>query len=249
MKLTILIVLIVCIVLIVFFAHDIWNIRMYVKKSEVLVRMATPYERNGAESTRHILMLGDSTAVGVGANDPTLTTAGRLAREYPKSSLTNISKSGWRASELRDAYLNVPSTRADLVVIQIGANDIINFTPLDTLRTDVGAIITRAKETSERVVILHSGNVGLAPIFPGYIAHFLSKRTLAVRDLYIALAREHHIAYVDLYRTKETDFFLTDIDKFYANDHFHPSGFGYEDWFTQIQASIILAYGSDEFLR
>ncbi len=244
-----LILLLASTVLIVLFVRDLWHFCTQVKKGGELVRAATPYERRDTSATHHIIMLGDSTAVGVGAIDPTLTTAGMLAEEYPKSSLANLSKSGWRAGALREAYAKMPMTHADLIVIQIGANDIFRFTPLKSLEADVTAIVARAKEMSAHVVILHSGNVGLAPIFPKYAAYFLSKRTRAVRDMYITLAKTERIAYVDLYRTKEADLFLTDIDKFYANDHLHPSGEGYRDWFTQIQKSIIPTYGSDEFLR
>jgi len=236
-------------VIIIILVRDAVRMIMLIKKSAVLVANAVPFERTLTSAKHRIIVLGDSTGVGVGASDPALSTAGRMASAYPNASVTNRSKSARRIHELLETLHSETFPHADLVLIQIGANDIVYFTPLKSIDTDLDTLLRKAKTISDHVVILHSGDVGLAPIFPSYIGYFFSKRSLAVRDIYMRQAQIHGVGYVDLYRTKEKDIFLTNIDKFYANDHFHPSGAGYEDWFKQIEQAIINTYGNDDFLR
>jgi lysophospholipase L1-like esterase len=121
------------------------------------------------------------------------------------------------------------------VVIQIGGNDIIRFTDLDAVKTNLDELLTKAKRLSSHVVLLHSGNVGLAPFFPVYIAPLFSWRTRQVRDIYIELAKAHQVVYIDLYTSHHNDPFSPNFQEFYAADLLHLNGEGYGVWYTRIR--------------
>jgi len=41
-----------------------------------------------------------------------------------------------------------------------------------------------------------------------------------------------------LFKVAEEDIFLTDVDKYYASDYFHPSGDGYGIWYKDIKNKL-----------
>lgn len=198
---------------------------------------STAFERHVTNPEYWILVAGDSTAVGIGAKKPEESTAGRLGTFYPHADIRNISKSGDRVvdtlAKLREAQ--VGSEKYNLLLIQVGANDITHQTPLDTLEKDLRDLIDVASEKSKQVVILHSADVGTAPIFPEPIAWFISRQSRIVHDLFVRVTAEKNVTYVDLLQAGTDDIFLQDIERYYAADHFHPSGEGYRVWFEEIQ--------------
>jgi len=124
------------------------------------------------------------------------------------------------------------------VVIQIGGNDIMKFTPFRSIDRDVTIVIEDAKRIARHVVILHSGNVGLAPFFIWPIDWIMTERARAVRRIYMKKAREEDVLYVDLFTERGNDLFLKDIPKYYSLDHLHPSGEGYRWWYERIRATL-----------
>jgi lysophospholipase L1-like esterase len=177
-----------------------------------------------------ILVLGDSTAVGTGAKDPKNTTAGRLSSLFPNAALLNISRNGMKMAELNKKMDDITG-RYDYILIQIGANDIIQFTSKEDMENTLNQIILKAKKLSNRVVILHSGDIGKSKFFSWYIQPIYSYRTQNVRKIYMRQAEMHTIQYVDL--------FTIDIpDYYYAADKLHLNDEGYGGWFDEIKKKI-----------
>ena len=135
---------------------------------------------------------------------------------------------------------NFPDERShyDLVILQIGANDIVHFTKFNNIEKEISTAIDRAKRIGDHVVIMHSGDVGLAPIFSWPLNHLYTSRTRVVRSIYMKMAQEKGVMYVDLFRKRQDELFLKDIDKYYAADHFHPSGQGYRYWYDEIRKTL-----------
>jgi lysophospholipase L1-like esterase len=196
-----------------------------------------PFERNDPQARLRILVLGDSTGVGTGARSNTESVAGWFGQDFPQAHIRNLSVNGERLSGMLETF---PAENAhyDLVLLQIGANDIIHLTKFKKIEREIATAVDRAKLIGDHVVIMHSGDVGLAPIFSWPLNHLYTDRTKVVRKIYMKTAKEKGVIYVDLFKERKDDLFLTDIDKYYAADHFHPSGQGYRFWYEEIRKTL-----------
>jgi len=201
-----------------------------VQKTKVIIKNTTPFQKTNPGATMRILALGDSTMVGTGAKDNNNSTAGRLSSLYPEASLENISKNGMRITELNEKIKNIEN-KYDLIVIQIGANDIIRFTSNKTIDSELDKLLTKTKSLSDKVIILHSGDVGETKMFPLFIKPFYSKKSKQVREIYITQTKKHNADYVDLFDTHTKD-------EFYANDFLHLNDDGYEVWYEKIKEKL-----------
>src|SRR5205085_12037458 len=111
-----------------------------------------PFERVIPGASYQILFLGDSTAVGTGAVDRHRSTAGYFANDFPQASITNISQNGLRLAGLIKVSASAwdhqrlsPSVKYSLIVLQIGANDIIHFTKLSRVKRDLAILLDTAR--------------------------------------------------------------------------------------------------------
>ncbi len=193
-----------------------------------------PFERRLPEAARHLLVVGDSTAVGTGAASPQDSVAGRLAARFPGLAVVNMARDGARMADVAGQLEASPRRSYDAVLIQAGGNDILGFTPLTRLRRDALRAMERARRRGGCVVMMSTGDVGAAPAFPAPLSWVLSARTTKVRELFMAAAAEAGIAYVDLYRPPAEDPFLTDPGRYYARDGLHPSAAGYGLWLEEL---------------
>ncbi len=197
----------------------------------------TPFARNLADAPLRVLFVGDSTAVGTGAVDNSRSVAGWLGQEYPHAQIVNYGENGKRLSQLARELSPGPE-HYRLMVVQIGGNDILRFTPLSDMERDLDKVLENARQMADSVVILHSGNVGAAPVFIWPLDKIYEERTRAVRALYIEKARAAGALYVDLFAERDRDIFLKDVGKYYSPDRLHPSGDGYHWWYERIRATL-----------
>ncbi len=229
-------VLVLVIVLIIVF--DAVRVMRLIGVGKGLAEKSKPFEQHPTNPTKRILVLGDSTGVGTGVDEPAQSVAGYFGKKYPNAEVINLSVNGKRLMHLEKELETFDQGRFDLVMIQIGGNDIIRFTELESMRASLDKILTKANQVSDRVALLHSGNVGLAPFFPWWYKPVMTHRTLRVRDLYKDMASKHNAAYVDLFTDKTNDPFYPEYDKYYAADSLHLNAAGYKVWFEKIQAAL-----------
>lgn len=213
-----------------------------IKLSKVIEETAVRYEQHPNNSTMHILVTGDSTVVGTGAGNPASSTAGRLGHDFPQSDVTNLSENGLKIEGLQTKLNAITDKHFGLIVIQIGANDVVGMTSLSKIESGISGILDFATAHGDKVVVLTSGNIGLSPTFKFPISWLMTRRSLAVRAIYMKQvadrASTHDIHYVDLFKDKEHDIFNTDINKYYAIDRFHPSADGYAVWYEGIKNAM-----------
>lgn len=212
--------------------------RYYVRLGIDLAQSAQSYEQHPEGATQRILIIGDSTAVGTGASSPLFSTAGRLGQDYPLADITNLGVNGSKVAELIPRLEAIQSQEFDLVLIQIGGNDIVRFTNYAELEDDLKVVLQLANQIGNRVIILHCGNVGTAPLFPVGSRWIFTKRTADVREIYQRIVPEYNATYIDLWRDASNDPFAQDPHKYYAADLFHPSNEGYADWYSFIKAAL-----------
>lgn len=212
--------------------------RYYIHIGIALAEAAVAYEQHPDNPTQNILVIGDSTAVGTGAMEPADSTAGLLGKDYPTADITNKGVNGSRVADLVDRFTELEDDQFDLVLIQIGGNDIVRFTNLDVLETDIKTVLTEANRVGKQVIILHCGNLGTATLLPLGTRWLFTQRTAKLRAIYQRLAPQYHAQYVDLWRLGADDPFAHDPSTYYAADYFHPSSAGYADWYAHIKLAL-----------
>lgn len=230
--------LIILIALAVYVYVEYRKLQLNVMIGVALANHAKAYEQHPAQFERNILVLGDSTGVGVGAGDPQLSLAGRLGSDYPRADITNRAVSGAKVRDVVSQFDGISGQHFDLVYIQIGGNDIVRFTKFSEVEQELERIVEIATQHGDEVVIATSGNIGTAQIFPRGTRWLMRIRTQQVREIFMVSVPEENVHYVDLYREPNDDPFAADPAKHYAEDSFHPSSDGYGVWYERIQPVI-----------
>jgi len=232
-------ILIVGLLAIIGYGLYVWrSVHGAISISEGLIRDAVRYEQHPVIPSMRILIAGDSTAVGVGSA-PKDSIAGRIGAANPDADIVNRGVSGYRLADLIPILKTEEGTMYDLVVLQIGANDVTGRTSYIDVKSRLREVLSASTKISRRVIVLTSGDVGLSPVFKWPLSTYMSTRTLGVRKIFKGeIAKLPSVTYIDLYQDREHDVFLTDVEKYYAPDFFHPSGAGYGVWFNQIPEDV-----------
>lgn len=164
------------------------------------------------------VVLGDSTAQGIGAPSPDQGYVGQVHKLLEASSgeawrVLNLSKSGGKVADVlatqvpRLEALDVPP---DLVTLAIGSNDIIRRTPPGLVERDLREIIGR----------LPKGSV--VATLPGGLWR---ERAEAIDDVIRSAAADAGLRVAEV----GAHTWPPSPGK-YAEDRFHPGALGYADW-------------------
>ncbi|MEA2498037.1 MAG: acyl-CoA thioesterase [Actinomycetota bacterium] len=181
----------------------------------------------------NFVVLGDSTAAGVGAGVADLSYPVRLARMLAEDGhrvqLTGLGLSGARVKTLLEEQLPLAEeAKPDLVFIGIGANDVTHLTSLGELQDDMATILARLKATGATVVMAGAPDMRVAAWFEP-LRSLAGWRGRRVAVVLADAAREAGVPVVPL--AEETrDFFAAEPDRYNSSDGFHPSAEGYRVW-------------------
>ncbi len=187
---------------------------------------------SGAKRLRFVV-LGDSTAAGVGAGSaakayPTLL-AQRLAADGRTVRLIDLGVSGARVADvLSDQVPRALEARPDLVFVGMGANDVTHATSLGAIREDSGAILGRLDTTGATVVVAGPPDMR-APAFLEPLRSIAGWRGRAVARAIEDVAARRGVTAVELARVTGP-LFAKDPDRYHSADDFHPSADGYVLW-------------------
>jgi acyl-CoA thioesterase I len=169
------------------------------------------------------VVLGDSTAQGLGAHSPDGGYVGQVLAELRRQTglpwrVLNLSVSGSLTRDVLDAQLPVMPPHADLVTCGIGINDILYTSPVKLfadLRTLIAALPDQTVLLDLPLPAGCWGFLGRASV--PYVTRI--NRTIhqaaAARGLPVAEVSAH---------------FLPPWSGKFASDCFHPSQDGYRDW-------------------
>lgn len=229
---------IIFILLIFAFSFQSFFFLLYVNESKKIASNTVTFRKEQNDASIKVLVIGDSTGVGVGARVPEESLAGRISLDAPQASIANLSLSGAQIEDVFGTLFNVREEQFDLIVLQVGANDALRYTSIERLGVLVDILLARAKKVGQEVVWLSSGNLGLAPIFPWPFDFFISLRAKQARDLFISKAEQFGVVYVDLFEKRKHDPLLRDVDRFYSPDLYHPSGDGYGIWYEVFKEEL-----------
>jgi lysophospholipase L1-like esterase len=201
-------------------------------KTLFLIARVTPYEQVGS-GEGVIQVLGDSTGYGTGASSGKYSVAGRLGADYPSYTLKNKSVNGLTIQELVDSTQEFEG-QYDLIVLQMGGNDILQKRDTVSILTDLELLIERLAPHTKEIVMLTSGNVGGAQRFTGAEATELESLTRAYRMRVLDLAENTpNFTYVDLFDEPGNDPFQNQPEIYTSIDGLHPSNEGYGLWYEK----------------
>jgi lysophospholipase L1-like esterase len=194
-------------------------------------RAAPPrrFEHRPAVQRARVLVLGDSTGVGIGAADPRDSLAGLLAAEFPNAEIVNASMAGARLADVlrycRQAHW--PAQGFDVVLLHVGGNDVLRMTGWKSLAADAAELLERLRGVSKRTIWMGVANIGLSPLFIAPFSWWLSVRTQKAARLFAACAEEAGAEFISFYRDRRHDVFSRDCDRYYSADGLHPSSHSY----------------------
>ena len=181
----------------------------------------------------NFVVLGDSTAAGIGAGSADgsypVRLAEMLAADGRRVHLTGLGISGARVGTLlADQLPLAEKAEPDLVFIGIGANDVTHLTSLGDLRDDMEEILARLEATGAKVVMAGAPDMRVAAWLEP-LRSLSGWRGRRVADVLADAARAAEVPVVPL--AEETrSFFAAEPDRYNSSDGFHPSAEGYRVW-------------------
>ena len=215
--------------------YEISTLGIRIRRGTQIAEASRPFELKNPGATQRILVVGDSTGVGTGAARPEESVAGRIASEFPAIEVTNLARNGAKAKDALYQLDSVTQAGFDLVLVQVGGNDILGFTDPGELRDAITQVLRRAGEKGGSVLFMSTGNAGLAPAFFPPISWVYTARTREARAIFMDVSRTLGIQYVDLFRERGNAMFLNDPDRYYTPDYIHPSSEGYRVWYEEVR--------------
>jgi lysophospholipase L1-like esterase len=197
-----------------------------------------------AETPLRYLVLGDSTAAGVGGNYE-VGIANATARELERRfdvTMSNLGRSGARMNDVRELQLPAGVTlRPDLVLLSAGANDVTHLTRIRSMRDDLREIVKRLRVSNPavKIVITGSPDMGSPPRVPRLLRGIASLRTQAVNRMFEAEAARLGLVFAPI--AKRTGPLFRRDRSLFAEDRFHPNDRGYATWVPVLNEALAVA--------
>jgi acyl-CoA thioesterase-1 len=193
------------------------------------------------DSVLHYVILGDSTAVAVGGDYEhglAIGSAGHLAAAR-KVELINVAVSGARIHDVLVEQLpRVDLARADVVLLDVGANDVIRMTGSRSFDRDYGRVVEAilAKNPRMRIVVTGSADMGAPPRIPRLLRPLATFRTHRINAIVRRHADRYGLTFAPI-AARTGPLFRRD-PTFFSEDRFHPNDRGYAEWTLVINEAL-----------
>lgn len=187
----------------------------------------------------NVLVLGDSTAAGVGAATQSDALCGNLARNILHrvnrgTRWRAVGRNGATARDIITDYLDeAAGHETDLVFLTIGANDALGLRSRGAFRRDVVKIVKSMRQAHPGALVL----VSLMPRFdrfaalPQPVKWNLALHAASLDDA----ARAGVVAIPNVFAIPKP---IPYTPEFWATDRFHPSAEGYQQWIDFAMDSV-----------
>jgi lysophospholipase L1-like esterase len=207
------------------------------KRNRNLAKIATERPRILNEGKdKRILVLGDSTAYGTGADKLEDTLTGRFAHDFPQVQVDNYAVNG---SVTKDALKQVEKAEIEkakynLVIISTGGNDTWKMTKMDAIENSLRELLARAKNIAgNNVVVIIYNNIASGPVFPLIVRPIILYRTNKINQIFMRVSRDFNIEAVPIFLEDERC-----PDNFFSHDGLHPSSEGYRIMYIRLWAVL-----------
>lgn len=181
-----------------------------------------------------VAWIGDSVSAGVGASGPEATVPRLVAATLGRPVRLDVfATSGERVSGALDE--KVPRVEAlvdppDVIVVQIGGNDVTHLTGLDDFRADYERLLDRVGSVgAQHVLALGIPAFGSTPRFLQPLRAIVGWRGRQLDEEIREAAAAGGATYVDVAGNTSEEF-SEDPGRYHAADGFHPSDEGYTLW-------------------
>lgn len=216
-----------------------WGANTFFKAriSKALMEHEEPYSNETYDYRKTLLVLGDSTGAGVGADKPEDSVAGRLARYLGATYVENHAASGTMTEELSFQIQKAKLPKYDYILLQIGGNDILAFHNAKRTAARLSNLMAKLPPAG-KVILMCAGNIGGATLFPPPMRPFHTMTNLAVHREFARVAHGWKAVYVDLFEPFWKDPFLRNPFRYLSRDGLHPSSYGYGLWFEKVKTAL-----------
>lgn len=176
-----------------------------------------------------LLVLGDSTAAGVGAATQDEALPGNLARGLAARTGRGVQwqavgRNGATARDLVTDYLDTAAARRwDVVFLTIGANDALGLRPRAAFGRDIRSILTTLTAVSPVVLVSSLPAFFRFELLPNPLRFNLYLHSQSLEDAARSIAATFDTVHMSPPPPPYTP-------GFFATDLFHPSAIGYRDW-------------------
>jgi lysophospholipase L1-like esterase len=204
-------------------------------------RAPSAEETFGSGRPLRYLVLGDSTTVAVGGTYER-GIARQTARHLGASHqvvMKNVGVSGARVHDVLVEQLpRVGSFVPDVVLLDVGANDVVHLTRAAPLERDLEAILQDllSRNRSVKIVVTGSADMSSPPRIPRLLRGLSGHRTRVLNRVFERAVARHHLTFAPIARETgpvfKRDRSLFDVDRFHPNDR------GYELWIAVINAAL-----------
>lgn len=180
-------------------AWQAWLLGRAARRGRRLAAGSVRYEDKPPRPRSRVLVLGDSTGVGVGADAAEASLAGLLAARFPHTEVVNHAFNGARLNELaaQAERLNCAGPRFDLALLLAGGNDVLHLTRRQCLLGDARRLLRRLRQLAHHTVWLGCADVGRSPALVPPLSWWFSRRTLRTMQSLAHEARAHGAVFVD----------------------------------------------------
>ncbi|MFT4244546.1 MAG: SGNH/GDSL hydrolase family protein [Candidatus Woesearchaeota archaeon] len=189
------------------------------------------------------MLLGDSIAAGVGADNLSKSVYGRILEYVNSNNEKNMSMrfenraiSGNKIEDVVEDLKNMDKEDIYLLVIIVSSNDVFQFTPLHSFENSIDELIEFSTNISENIIFIGPGKV-----------YDVSGISLLLKPLYWLRARQisnvleekfeqyEQVTYINPIRENLEEFNSIDLE---SKDNIHPNNKGHIYWFELFRRGI-----------
>ncbi len=202
-----------------------------------LARMAEPFATHPPRAQARVLLLGDSTGVGVGSGSALQSLPGLLAAEFPRVEIVNACSHGARVADtLTQLRAHTRAGQAfDLALVLAGGNDVLRFTPPRPLALQAEALLRELQPQARNIVWLGGADIGTAPALKpplNWAFGWLCRSTMRLLDRTVNGAG---VEFIDFSGVGHSRVFAAQPGRYFAGDGLHSSSASYRHCFDELK--------------
>lgn len=205
----------------------------------VTIKLPEPLgPRNGScghGAPLQLLIVGDSSAAGVGVEHQDQALSGQLCQRLAVMHQVHWqlwAKTGATTRSTVQTLEQVPAVKGDIVVVALGVNDVTSGCSSKQFKVNTAQLIALLKNKFEAKRIIFSGLPPMHqfPALPQPLRWYLGKRASRLNQVLIQLCNESESEYLLFTQDK--------VEDVMAIDGFHPGATVYANWAEQLATKI-----------